>query len=191
MESRVNRGRPSLVALTAVALLALATPGSAAAEAILTPNTTADEYGAGAACSLREAIQSANNFANFGGCVNTGGSYGGSKILLASGVTYVRTINDVSGDEDANATGDFDAVLQELTLTMAPGAKAGATIEGNGTAAGGRVLEGINGSIKIDGVTIRNGNAGAEPGGGMRIDGSLLTLTKQHRERQRRHRAEA
>ncbi len=178
MEARVKRGRIRLGALAAFALLVLATPASAGAEAILTPNTAADEYGTGSACSLREAVQSANNFADFGGCVNTGGSYGSAKILLASGVTYVRTIPDTAGDEDGNAMGDLDILLQGLTITMAPGATMAATIQGNGTVDGGRVLDAFNGNIKIDGVTIRNGNAGpGEAGGGIKITGSLLTLT--------------
>ena len=43
-------------------------------QAILTVNTFADEAGSGPSCSLREAIISANNNANTGGCV-AGGAY--------------------------------------------------------------------------------------------------------------------
>ena len=58
------------------AVLLLATISVAAVPAraagTITVTTTADEYGAGAACSLREAVRTANDGANFGGCALSG-----------------------------------------------------------------------------------------------------------------------
>src|SRR6185436_618669 len=65
-------------------------PGPAYANAIVV-NTTADEYNIGAACSLREAIQSANTDTAFGGC--TAGS-GTDIISLQAGQTYTLTTRD-------------------------------------------------------------------------------------------------
>jgi CSLREA domain-containing protein len=151
-----------------LAVAALASAASARAATIV-PNTGADEYDAVADtdCSLREAIQSGNNFADFGGCVNTGDpSYGGIEILLSGGVTYQRTRADAGGDEDANATGDFDAVLQSLTIGMLGSASSGAVIAGTGAPSGGRIIEVLNGQLNISGVTLRSGNAGAGELGG-------------------------
>src|SRR4051794_31698032 len=65
-------------------------PRPAYANAIVV-NTTADEFGTGAACSLREAIQSANTDTAFGGC--TAGS-GADIISLQAGQTYALTTRD-------------------------------------------------------------------------------------------------
>ena len=115
-------------------------------------------------CSLREAIQSGNNFADFGGCVNTGGGYGEITILLSGGITYERTRTD-AGDEDTNATGDFDAALQSLTIAVLGSAPGSAVIAGNGATNGGRIIEVLNGQLHLTGLTLRAGNAGLENGG--------------------------
>src|SRR4051812_15422391 len=65
-------------------------PQPAYASAIIV-NTTADEFGSGASCSLREAIQSANTDTAFGGC--TAGS-GADVISLQAGQTYALTTRD-------------------------------------------------------------------------------------------------
>jgi CSLREA domain-containing protein len=67
-------------------------PHLAYANAIVV-NTTADEYGSGASCSLREAIHSANSDTAFGGC--TAGS-GTDTILLQAGQTYALTTRDTT-----------------------------------------------------------------------------------------------
>ena len=58
-------------ALLLTVLGSLICVGSAGA-AMITVNTTVDEFGAGAACSLREAIASANGDGDSGGCVGSG-----------------------------------------------------------------------------------------------------------------------
>jgi CSLREA domain-containing protein/uncharacterized repeat protein (TIGR01451 family) len=88
------------------------TTADTAIEGIISVNTTADESGTGAACSLREAITAANNDSTFGGC--PAGS-GVDTINLPEG-TYTLTQTNAGGlNEDANATGDLD-ILASLTI---------------------------------------------------------------------------
>ena len=61
-----------LALLLAFAAL-LAAPRPALAASTINVNTTADENGAGAGCSLREAFKSADDNVNFGGCAGAGG----------------------------------------------------------------------------------------------------------------------
>ena len=90
-----------------VALVATSGPVHAAT---ITVTTEADEFGTGAECSLREAIQAANTNAEFGGC--PAGDVGSDTITLPPG-TYELTI--AGDDEDLNATGDLD-VLEDLII---------------------------------------------------------------------------
>src|SRR5512140_1064461 len=123
------RSRPGRVALVIIFMLGmLATvPPRPAFAASITVNTTADENGTGANCSLREAITAANTNAAFGGCA--AGSPGADTITLPAG-TYQLTIANAGGtNEDHNATGDLD-VLESLTIQ---GAGAGTTIIEAGT----------------------------------------------------------
>jgi CSLREA domain-containing protein len=70
---------------------------------VIDVNTTVDEYETGNSCSLREAIQAANDGVNFGGCVLSGS--GALAIMIPAG-TYNLTLS--GSDEDDNATGDLD-----------------------------------------------------------------------------------
>jgi len=70
----------------------------------ITVNTTADEFGTGASCSLREAIESANTNTAFGGCA-TAGAAGMDTVNVPTGI-YTLTI--MGQGEDLNATGDLD-----------------------------------------------------------------------------------
>jgi len=156
-------------------------PAQAWGAATILPNTPNDEYNTGPSCSLREAIQSVNTDTDFGGCTHTGTFVAGQSdsILLADGVTYVRTRADSAGDEDLNVEGDLD-VLDNLTIGVVPTATHGATVQGNSTLTGGRVLEVASGiAVQIAGVTIRGGNTGSalEKGGGIQNHNATLTLT--------------
>ena len=74
--------------------------------------TTADEYnttGSGTGCSLREAIQTVNTMASFGGC-----TWSGTAIILIPAGTY--TIAITGANEDNNATGDFD-ILRNIWIS--------------------------------------------------------------------------
>jgi CSLREA domain-containing protein len=81
--------------------------------------TTTDEFGSGAACSLREAIQSANTNTNFGGCTRIGSAP--FQINVPAG-TYTLTIP--GNNEQANATGDLD-VLATMAIVGSNGNPAG------------------------------------------------------------------
>ena len=90
-----------------VALPALLLPASAGAAAI-TPNTTNDEFDAvaDATCSLREAIQSANTNAAFGGCPT--GDSGTDVITLTAHLADPYEITLGTSTDDDNEEGDFD-----------------------------------------------------------------------------------
>ena len=154
----------ALVAGTCALLFALPALASAAT---ITPNTTADELNAGGACSLREAISSANGDAAIGGCPAGSGT---DTIVLTGGSTYVRSLTGVN--EDANGSGDLDIRAGSLTIqVVGPG---GAIIEGTGAPSGGRVIQILDSvAVSITGVTIRNGNVPIGDGGGIYAYGPL------------------
>ena len=98
-------------------LLFVAWPSASAHAATISVDTEADELdilpATGTGCSLREAIQAANQDGDFGGC--TGTSYAADTIQLRPGLYRLTR----SGrHEDANATGDLD-LTGELTITGA------------------------------------------------------------------------
>ena len=91
------------IAVGVMAFVALALPAGAGASS-MTVTLTSDEFGTGSFCSLREAVESANANADFGGCTRTGT---GNKdvILLEAGESYVRSR---AGIDDTNENGDLD-----------------------------------------------------------------------------------
>ena len=163
------------LALSAALLLAL--PASAATISV---NTTADQFGTGRACTLREAVQTANTDRAFGGCARKGS--GPDLILLRSGKRYLRSI---SAADDTNAGGDLDI---SGPVTIRPRDRAGrATIDAEGIS---RVLEVLGSSrVTISRVILRGGRPlpGESPGGGaVRIEsGGRLSLSRAdiHRNR--------
>ncbi len=136
----------------------MTTPPGLVQAASITVTTTEDEFRSGAGCSLREAIEAANNDTGVGGC--TAGS-GADTIFLPAG-TYTLTLpNSYNINEDNNATGDLD-INSDLTIT---GAGSGSTIIQAGGSAGTGIdkvlainpycINPVNATI--DGVTIRYG----------------------------------
>ena len=115
--------------------------------------TTAD----GGPGSLRAAISQAN------------ATPGADTITLPAGV-YVLALS--GGSEDANMTGDLDI---SDSLTIAGGGPTGTAIDG---AALDRVFH-IRGpiTVRIEGVTIRNGKTPAAEDGGGILNGGSLTLS--------------
>jgi len=109
-------------------------------------NTTTDEFGTGAGCSLREAIQSANQDSNFDNCTRTGAA---PYIVNVPTGTYTLTITGM--DENANASGDLD-ILVDMTLS-GEGANA-VIVDGNAT---DRVFEVHSGNVIFDSLSIVNG----------------------------------
>ncbi|MCS6773654.1 MAG: CSLREA domain-containing protein [Thermoflexales bacterium] len=80
-----------------------------ASAATITVNTSADEFDLvpNSTCSLREAIESANQDANFGGCNGTG-AYGNDTIVFASSVTAVNLTLISGTGNDNNKYLDLD-----------------------------------------------------------------------------------
>src|SRR3954447_17588170 len=97
----------SLAGVTAVALVALASPASAAT---ITPNVLTDELDASNAnCSLREAVSIANADLTTAepDCPITDGGLGDDTISLGSG-TYLLEVAGSNGDTNANGDLDVD-----------------------------------------------------------------------------------
>jgi CSLREA domain-containing protein len=147
----------SILGLALVASLA-PQPGLAAPAAtfVINVNTTADEFdtsGSGAGCALREAIKTANDAANFGGCsrVSTTGS-GSDTIIVPSG-TYTLTISGAF--EDLDATGDLD-IRNNMIIT---GSGLTPPVITAGLAWHDRIFHVLIGFAEIDGLTIRGGHS--------------------------------
>jgi len=157
----------------------------AAEAATITVNTTSDEFDSffegTSDCSLREAIQSANNDGDFGGCVGSG-AYGDDTITVPAGTYLIGSFGGCEGGFD-NSQGDFD-ILSNVTIN---GAAANATIidaagcEGSCDRVFDIVSEGPISAV-LRALTIRNGAPpvcdadGLEDGGGIR-NGFLSDLT--------------
>jgi CSLREA domain-containing protein len=149
---------------------------SHAATINVTASATDTLNGANSQCSLREAITNINNGATtYADCGPTG-VYGTNDTINIPAGTYPITI--VGGDEDSNASGDFD-IKKSVTIV---GAGAVTTIINGGaidrvfdidpTGAGGVV-------VSISGVTITGGDntASDDRGGGGIYNNGTLTVT--------------
>lgn len=118
----------------------------------ITVSTATDEFGAGAGCSLREAVQAANSNADFGGCTRSGAA---PYQIILTPVTYALTLTGAG--EDANVTGDLDVTV---SLEVAGN---GATIDGNNADRIFDIRSGVNvdfvGLDLINGQVIGSGGA--------------------------------
>ena len=107
------------VLLLAFAAL-LAAPRPALAASTINVNTTADENGAGAGCSLREAFKAADDNVNFGGC--TGGGGGVPFTINVPAGTYTLTVDELKIGDATNTNtsivgaGAASTIIQQ-TLT--------------------------------------------------------------------------
>ncbi len=127
-------------------------------------NTTVDEYGGGASCSLRDAIEAANSNANFGGCTRIAAA--GTDVITIPAGTYTLDLGAVG--DDANNEGDLD-ITDSVTIN---GAGAGSTIIRNGYGVGGTLGDGDRifhidpgaavgvVDVTITGVTMRDADLG-------------------------------
>ena len=165
--------RRALTRLLPAALAASLMVPAAAGANVITPTTTADEFNANpGACSLREAIESANedSVTNADGCVQGNGP---DTIQLGSTV-YNLTIPSAIGGGALNFEGDLDVIKDNLTITAPP---QGAIIDGNGDTTGRRVLEVANIAppitVDITNVSFRDGGqATGDPGGAIAVFGA-------------------
>lgn len=138
----------------------------------ITVNTSVDENNTNGNCSLREAIIAANINGPVDGC--PAGS-GADTIILPAGI-YVLTIPG-TGEDTAGLTGDLD-IVDDLTIQGA--GKAVTIISGNGI---DRVFD-IFDPAQISDVTISDGDAGTDLGGGIRVNanGSLTLVNSRVRD---------
>ncbi len=100
-----------LILVMAMGWLIQAGPAASAPDAtfVINVNTTTDEFdtsGSGTGCSLREAIKTANDATNFGGCARVSTTGSGSDTIIVPSGTYTLTLSGAF--EDLDATGDLD-----------------------------------------------------------------------------------
>jgi CSLREA domain-containing protein len=102
-------------------------PAAKAKGAKIKVTETGDDYfsGAGGDCSLREAVQAANDDTNFGGCTREGT---GTKdtIVLRAGETYTRSR---AGIDDTNVDGDLD-ITGKIEIKVKGGGRARIDLSG-------------------------------------------------------------
>ena len=167
-----SRGFFPWLSRTLAALVVLAAGVGSTRAATIAVTTTTDERadpGPGDGCSLREAIESVNGAADYGGCVHTGAAYGTGDTIHLSALTY--TIAIPGPDEFLNATGSFD-LLNSVALV---GDGALSTIVDGGTLDRVFFIDGPY-TVTVSGITITNGLSGGSSG----IHNNLGTLTLLH-----------
>lgn len=144
--------------------LVVAAPARAAN---ITVNTTADEADTGPACSLREAIRSANADMAIGGCATGSGA---DTITIPAG-TYALSLgpngDDAAAYGDLDITGTSDVTLDPMGTVVIDGADIDSVFH---------VLNG--GVLTISDLTVRNGDGFMHvTGGGIDVAlGGTLTL---------------
>lgn len=153
-------------------LLASGAAGATAIE-VTTPN---DQFGEDTTkCSLREAVQAANTNAAFGGCP------AGSAVDLISFNAFSNrpTLSRAGRNEDGNATGDLD-VSTSGTIIFVGNSTGGTVIDGDGV---DRVFDldcRSDMNVQFNSLTIRGGDAGNGPGGGIRMCAHTAAIFAVH-----------
>ncbi len=137
------------------------------AETSIVVTTFDDELNSAGDCSLREAIQSANQNLAVDACAVGSGD---DVITLAAG-TYTLSI---SGADDANASGDLDVItsLAGERLTIQGAGASSSRIDGNTI---DRVFHvaGLLSELRLVDVTVQNGQVTDVGGGGVLNWGTL------------------
>jgi len=164
-------------ALGIIALFALGDVHAAA----ITVNTATDDFGGNLSnCSLREAIQSANNNADFGGCDSTG--------IYHPSITDVITLPTLGaggfftltriGTDDTNNNGDLDI---NSNIRIEGVSAANSVIRGDTTDDDSdrhRLMHILSGNVTLNDLTLRDGlEDGSTAGGGLRISDNASTVT--------------
>jgi CSLREA domain-containing protein len=137
----------------AAVLLSAAAPPARAAVFIPTKLTDSADGACDSDCSLREAILAAN------------AADGQDFIVLGAG-TYSLSLS--GADEELGATGDLD-VVEDLAIVGRDAA--GTVIDANRIDRVFDIPAGVR--LELVSLTVRNGQAGAGPGGGIRVEGEL------------------
>ena len=153
----------------ALVISALALVPAVAGAVEIKVGTTADEYGSGTDCSLREAITAAQTNTSFGGCP---AGFAADTISLPDG-TY--RITRAGAGEDANATGDFDITGTNPLDIQPESSTAHVVIDGNGL---DRVFQDMSsGLVKFLAVQITGGAlTGFEDGAGIQNSTGVTAL---------------
>jgi predicted outer membrane repeat protein len=172
-----------------VAMLIGAATTASAHAAIVTVDIAngADEYDVapmpGSPCSLREAVQSIDNGANFGGCVaDLTTPYGTADTIVLQPNTF--TLTRTGGSPNDNATGDLD-ITKSVSIVGAGDQPGGTQIDANNIDRAFDVIDnGVAGAVNLGiiGVGIANGdtalNGGAiqanDPQGVLSVQGSTI-----------------
>lgn len=162
-----SKSSPALRVIVAVlVLVGTAVTSGRAWAATITLTTNLDAATGDGLCSLREAIIAANGDRAVDACPAGSGT---DTILLPAGVYPLSIPGRV---EPSAYTGDLDLFGNLILLGAGPGAT---TIDGAGL---DRIFELHPGAaVQITGVTLTNGDAAAEGGGAVLVDGGQLTLT--------------
>lgn len=145
-------------------------------------NTATDDFGSVTSnCSLREAIQSTNTNANFGGCIASGSYNTGSvrdpdiitlPTLVSGGFTLGRV-----GNDDSNVAGDLDI---DGDLHIIGVSAANSVIRGNTSAPDfdrHRLMQIHEGTVLLVDLTLRDGlENDITAGGGLRTEFGTATV---------------
>jgi CSLREA domain-containing protein len=130
-------------------LIAVLCSGAAGAGVTVTVTTTADEFGAGSACSLREALYAVSHAMPFGGCALAGGLF--DSINLPAG-PYAISRAPIMGNP---AAGGAFYIASSVVVN---GAGADKTILDGGLIDRVLDIEPSNGSsVDLRGLALRNG----------------------------------
>lgn len=130
--------------------------------ATITVNTTVDENGTGANCSLREAIEAADTNSAFGGC--TAGAVGSDTIqfsALFSSAQTIQVATELAVDTTMTITGPGANLLTIQNIAPAGVNSRPMRVNGSGTV------------LTMSGVTVTGGNTTVGNGGaGLLVSGS-------------------
>jgi CSLREA domain-containing protein len=172
-------GRGCGAAAVLIGAWALLGPIAPAAGARVEVDSTADSFGsADGRCSLREAVESVNRAADFGGCA-AAGSYGYYDVVVLRRRAYRLSLpsltEGVMSEDPDNSGGDLD-LLGGNQVVLVSFASHGAVIDAAGF---GRVLEIANAgaTMLIQGVTIRGGRTAGDGGGLLTYGDAILLMS--------------
>ena len=186
----LERRKLLIIFLTLFLLLGLGMSSLTFGQAnVIVVNSTSDvEKKNDGKCTLREAIIAANKDKPSGGKIgecaagNPDGPNGeGDIILLRLPDNDITTDTDIftltrndSGSEDSSTTGDLD-ITSIITITVSSPITIPVVIEGV-PGFNDRIFHILSGSLTLDRVTIRGGNA-KFLGGGIYVEGGTLNMT--------------
>lgn len=143
----------------------------AARAAVIMPTVFTDDLTVNGNCTLREAVRAANLDTAVDAC--TAGS-GADVIQLAAG-TY--TLSLVGSGEELSATGDLDV---RANLTVTGRGPTSTIIDGAWAGTPDRIFDVLvaGTQLQASGLTVQDGNAGADDGGGFQANsGTTLAVS--------------